>query len=353
MFNHEYVGNIHVHSSLSDGRGSYTEIAEKASRNGIDFICFNDHSHMNKRFSLEEEGLYGTKPFALLIGAEIGKDSHHYLAYDIKTLPDCEEASPQEVIDSVNEQGGFGFMAHPFEKGMPFMEKSVAYRWHDLSVTGFTGICIWNFSSRWKERVKSIFHGLFHLCFKVQALKGPSRETLNYWDELCQKRKVVAVGGSDAHGTVFKLWFLRATFLSYGFLLNTINIHIFLKKRFYKDFNAAKTDIYEAMKAGRLFIANDRLAPARGFKCYLLSDDGSDLLMGEEDTFRSEGNLLVELPSKGEIRVIRNGETVYRQRGMEAVYSVKEKGVYRVEVYRYVSVFGWRPWIFTNPVYLR
>jgi hypothetical protein len=107
------------------------------------------------------------------------------------------------------------------------------------------------------------------------------------------------------------------------------------------------------MKAGRLFIANDRLAPARGFKFYLLSDDGSDLLMGEEDKFRSTGNLVIELPSKGEIRVIRNGETVYKHRGMEAVYRVKEKGVYRVEVYKYVSVFGWRPWIFTNPVYLR
>jgi hypothetical protein len=353
MFNYEYVGNIHVHSSHSDGRGSYTEIAEKAARNGIDFICFNDHGHMHDKFSIDDEGLYGSGPFALLIGAELGRDSHHYLAYNINNIPDSEHASPQEVIDRVKDQGGFGFMAHPFEKGMPFMEKSVAYRWSDLSVTGFTGIEIWNFSSRWKERVKTILHGLFHLCFKVQALRGPSRETLNYWDQLCQKRRVVAVGGSDAHGTVYKLWFIRATFLSYGFLLNSINIHIFLKKRFHKDINTAKVDIYEAMKEGRLFIANDRLAPSRGFKYCFLSDDGSDLLMGEEDKFRSKGNLLIELPSKGEIRVIRNGETVYKKRGMEAVYRVKEKGVYRVEVYRYVSVFGWRPWIFTNPVYLR
>jgi predicted metal-dependent phosphoesterase TrpH len=146
MFNYEYVGNIHVHSSHSDGRGSYIEIAEKASRSGIDFICFNDHSYMNKKFSLDDEGLYGSGPFALLIGAEIGRDSHHYLAYDIKTNLDSEDAAPQEVIDRVNEQGGFGFMAHPFEKGMPFIEKSVSYRWHDLNVTGFTGICIWNFS---------------------------------------------------------------------------------------------------------------------------------------------------------------------------------------------------------------
>jgi hypothetical protein len=32
---------------------------------------------------------------------------------------------------------------------------------------------------------------------------------------------------------------------------------------------------------------------------------------------------------------------------------VKEKGVYRVEVFRRLAFFGWRPWIFTNPIYLR
>ena len=84
--------------------------------------------------------------------------------------------SAQEIIDTVNEQGGFGFLAHPFEKGMPFSEKSVAYTWNDLSVTDYTGVCIWNFTSRWKERVKSLFHGFFFLGFKTQMLKGPSRK---------------------------------------------------------------------------------------------------------------------------------------------------------------------------------
>lgn len=351
MFNHEYIGNIHIHSNRSDGKGTYAEIAGKAVKNGIDFLCFNDHAHMLDSFSLDDEGLFDK--LTLITGMEIGRADHHYLAYNLKKIPDLDHASPQEVIDRVNEQGGFGFMAHPFEKGMPFREKSVVYRWNDLSVEGFTGICIWNFSSRWKERVKTIFHGIFHLIFKVQALRGPSSETLSFWDELCRKRKVVAVGGSDAHGTMFKAGFIKATILPYDFLLNSINIHVFLNRKIFKDFSAAKNDIFEAMKAGRLFIANDRLSPAKGFKFCFLSDDGSDLLMGEEETFSNTGNLVVELPSKGEIRLIRNGETVSTYRGMEAVYPVKKDGVYRVEVYKHVPLFGWRPWIFTNPIYLR
>ena len=75
--------------------------------------------------------------------------------------------------------------------------------------------------------------------------------------------------------------------------------------------------------------------------------------MGEEENFSGPGNLMVELPSKGEIRILKDGETLTSFRGMEAVYPVNKKGVYRVEVYKHVPLFGWRPWIFTNPIYLR
>ena len=351
MFNFEYVGNIHIHSYHSDGRGSYAEIAGKAAKKGLDFICFNDHSHLLDYLNLDEEGLYDN--LALLIGLEIGREDHHYLAFDVKELIGPYKKNPQEMIDNVNRQGGFGFMAHPFEKGMPFFEKSVAYTWNDLSVKDFTGICLWNFSSRWKERVKTIFHGLFCLMFKTQTLKGPSKKTVSYWDKLCQERRVVAIGGSDAHGAMFRLGMLRLTALSYEYLLNSVNIHVFLKRRIHKDFKAAKEDIYDAMREGRLFIANDTLCPARGFKYYFISDDGSDLFIGEETYFSNEGNLVIELPHKGEIRILRNGEKIASYRGLEAVYPVKQKGVYRVEVYRHVPVFGWRPWIYSNPIYLR
>jgi hypothetical protein len=351
MFNYEYVGNIHIHSIHSDGRGSYADIAGKAVKAGVDFICFNDHDYMQRYLNLEEEGFYGD--LAVLIGLEIGRRKHHYLAFDIKELNDTKELGPQEVIDEVKRQNGFGFLAHPFEKGMPFHEKSVAYTWDDLSVNGFTGLCIWNFTSRWKERVKTLFHGIFHLLFKIQTLKGPSRETTEFWDSLCQKRRVVAIGGSDAHGSMFRLGFIKATVLPYDFILSTINIHILLNKKILKDFEAAKADIYEAMKEGRLFIANDRLSSAKGFRFLFISDDGSDLLMGEEEMFRSTGNLVVELPSAGEVRLIKDGRHINSWRGMEAVYPVKEKGVYRIEVYKNMPLFGWRPWIFTNPIYLR
>jgi hypothetical protein len=351
MFNHEYIGNIHIHSIHSDGRGSYADIAGKAAKAGLDFICFNDHDYMQSYLNLDEEGFYGN--LVVLIGLEIGRRNHHYLAFDIKEVKDTEDLRPQEVIDEVKRQNGFGFLAHPFEKGMPFHEKSVAFTWDDFSVKDFTGICIWNFSSRWKEMIKTVFHGIFHLIFKTQTLKGPSRETTEFWDSICRERRVAAIGGSDAHGSMFRWGPIKATFLSYDFLLSTINIHILLNRKISKDFVAAKMDIYDAMKEGRLFIANDRLCPAKGFKFLFISDDGSDLLMGEQDMFRITGNLVVELPSAGEIRLVKDGKYINTWRGTEAVYPVTAKGVYRIEVYKQLPLFGWRPWIFTNPIYLR
>jgi hypothetical protein len=350
MFDYEYVGNIHIHSTLSDGTGTFDEIAEKAAAAGLNFICFNDHDSMTQPLNLDEEGFRGK--MVILIGQEIGKKDHHYLAFDVKKNIISEGHTPQDVINEVKRQGGIGFLAHPFEKGMPFYEKSRAYTWNDLSVTGFDGVCIWNFGSRWKERVKSLMHALFMIKFRSQTLKGPSRETMSFYDALCRIRRVVAIGGSDAHGTIINWWRFRFNPLPYEFMLKTINIHIFLKRKIFKDFSHAKEDIYDAMREGRLFIANDDISPARGFRFNYFADDGSDLQMGEESAF-SPGNLIVEAPSRGDIRLFKNGELVARKRASEAVFPVKQKGVYRVEVQRYITFFGWRPWIFSNPIYLR
>lgn len=350
MFEFEYMGNLHIHSIHSDGAKKIKEIAESASIAGLDFICINDHEYMMDSFDLGEEGFYGN--LVVITGLEIGRRYHHYLAYGVRDVVRSDSLGPQEIIDRVNSGGGFGFLAHPFEKGMPFREKSVAYTWNDLSVRNFTGIGIWNFSSRWKERVKTIFHGMFFLAFKSQALKGPSRETISFWDGLTQHRKVVAIGTSDAHGDEFRFGPVKLIPLTYDFLFKAINVHILISRKIYKDFNAAKTDIYDALKKGRLFIANDNLHPSKGFRFYFLSNDGSDLVMGEEDSFHP-GAIIVELPEAGETRLFRDGKKIEKWRGTEVVYHVREKGVYRVEVYHHLPVFGWRPWIFSNPIYLR
>jgi len=346
----EYIGNLHIHSIYSDGGWNIPKIAQSAAAAGLDFICLNDHDFMMDHLHLEEEGFYGQ--VLVLAGLEIGERYHHYLSYNLKKMIKNDPLHPQEVIDQVNDQGGLGFLAHPFEKGMPFRENSVAYTWNDLSVDGYTGICIWNFMSRWKERIKTVFHGLYMLAFKSQTLKPPDRETLAFWDKMCQRKRVTAIGGSDAHGTPFRLGFLNFTPISYDYLLNTINVHILLKERMPKNIEDAKKAIYGAMREGRLYISHDRICSGRGFKFTFVSRKGLELIMGEEADFE-DGELNIILPREGDIRLFKDGALIERYGGRGASYPVLERGVYRVEVYRRVPLFGLRPWIFSNPIYLR
>lgn len=350
MYHFEYVGNLHIHSLHSDGSAAVSEIARSAAGAGLDFICLNDHDYLVDGLHLEEEGFY--QDVLVLVGLEIGERYHHYLAYGLKEMIRSQGLGPQEVIDRVNEQDGFGFLAHPFEKGMPFTEKSLAYTWNDLTVTGYTGLSIWNFTSRWKERIKTAIHGLFFLTFKDLGLKAPSEKSLSFWDRLCQQRRVVAVGGSDAHGSTFKLGFISFRPLKYDHLFRTINIHILLDRALPEDFEEAKEEIYGAMKEGRLFIAHDKIRSAKGFGFSYSPEGGSELVIGEEGPF-SPGHLRINLPAHGEIRLIRDGKLQRKWRDTEAGYRASEKGVYRVEVYRRSLLFGWRPWIFSNPIYLR
>jgi hypothetical protein len=349
-FKHECVGNLHVHSSRSDGGESVETLARIGKDAGLDFLIFNDHDYMVDGLHPEDEGFHDG--LLVLMGLEIGERYHHYLAFDLKEMVKSHGLSPQQVIDRVNDQGGFGFLAHPFEKGMPFLEKSVAYTWNDLSVTGYSGICLWNFSSRWKERLKTPFHALFCLIFKMASLKGPSSETLRFWDRSCLERKMVAIGGSDAHGTAIRWKFLNFTPLRYEYLLNSVNVHVLLGRSLPRQLDKAKQEIYGAMREGRLFMAHEQLGIAKGFRFFYVLDDGSDLTMGEEDPFKP-GRFFVEVPSEGRVRLLRNGVVVHQQDGEWISHPVKEPGVYRTEVYRRVRGFGWRPWIFSNPIYLR
>ena len=347
---HEYTGNLHIHSRYSDGSGDVTRIVRDAEAVGLDFIILNDHDHMAKTLHLENEGYYGR--VLVLVGLELGGRFHHYLTFGLREMVRGRGLGPQSVIDAVNRKGGFGFLAHPFEKGMRFRENRIAYTWNDLSVTGFTGICIWNFSSRWKERIQTPLHGLFFLLFKTWALKGPSRETLSFWDKTCGKRRVVAIGGSDAHGARFRWGPFRFTPLSYRDGLSSINIHVLLDAPLAKEATEAGKQIYDVMKTGRLHLAHDRLAWAGGFRFFGVLKGGATVEMGEENPFKP-GTLFVKAPKKGEIRLIRNGRLAARWIGSQVSHPIHKPGVYRVEVHYRAPFFGLRPWIFSNPIFLR
>lgn len=343
----EYIGALHMHSIFSDGSGKVEEIANFADEVGLDFIALTDHNTLR---ALKEgyEKWYGNT--LLLVGCEINdkENKNHYLAFNISETYSTR-LSAKEYVKKIKEAGGIGFLAHPHEK-RTHMAEHPPYPWTEWGSKEFTGIEIWNHMSEWMENLteenkyKSFLHPL-------KTIEAPPAETLKVWDELNLERKIVGIGGVDAHAHKYNiLGFLEVEIFPYKVLFKSIRTHILTEKKIKKDntpggIEAAKKIIYEALKNGSSFIANDYHYNSKGFQFY--TESGNEkFIMGDSPDFAGDMKMVVKLPSdKAEIKIIRNGKVHAKAEEKEFELKIKSKGVYRVEVY-----LNGNAWIFSNPI---
>ncbi len=199
----DYTGAIHIHSAYSfDGRIPVRDILAAAAATGVDFVMLTDHETIQAK----TDGLEGWHGKTLLIvGQETASRFHHYLSFGIDiplTLPppDADNA-PQALIDEVRARGGIGFIAHPDHEGAELFHVK-HYPWLDWSVTGYTGMGIWDFMTDWQSSLRGMAQALYSYCFPALVLRGPKRETLARWDCLNRERRVVGIGELDNHATV-------------------------------------------------------------------------------------------------------------------------------------------------------
>lgn len=343
---YEYVGAIHMHSTFSDGTGEVPDIAKYAGEVGLDFILLTDHNTLR---ALDEgfEKWYGNT--LVLVGVEINdkENKNHYLAFGINEAFSTRTPAIKYVA-KVKEQGGIGFLAHPHEKRKH--KEHPAYPWTEWDTEDFTGIEIWNHMSEWVENLteENKYRSFLH---PLRTVSAPPKETLKVWDELNLKRKVVGIGGIDAHAHKYNLvGFLEVEIFPYKVLFKSIRTHILtdesLKKgKSTKDIETAKWQIYNTLKDGRCFFANDYVAESKGFR-FFAEHNGKKYQMGDTVPDSKNVKLRVFLPiAEAEIRLIRNGHSVEKTTGIDAEFVLEKKGVYRVEVYK-----DNRAWIFSNHI---
>jgi hypothetical protein len=348
----EYTGHLHIHSSLSDGNAPVQEIARHAEKLGLDFICITDH---NTAEGLKK-GLEGWHNGVLvLFGVEINVEKNHYIAFGIRENVPHDDENPQQVIDAVNALGGFGYLAHPVEKGNPFFMKGRCFAWDRWDISGFTGLEIWNFSSLWRIAYNNKMKVLFwYISDPYRAARFPDPGGLAIWDSLSQERRAVAFAGSDAHSFKGRIGPFKLSFFPYEFLLRTINTHILLEEELNKDLPAAREQVFNSLRKGRFFIGSDYLHSTRGFRFSALNNDEDEVSIGQEIAYSPATVLRIVSPSpRGLIRVIKNGRVVYESREQILAFKVLKPGTFRVEVF-WRPFFGKPlPWIYSNPIYVR
>lgn len=354
---YEYSGAIHIHSVYSDGTGKIEDIAKAASESNLDFIIMTDHNTLQPKDDGYEKWLNNV---LVIVGYEINDmdNQNHYLALgtdkiagEYEKLPNGElgcKLDAAQYVKEISDAGGIGFTAHPDETR--HINGMTSYPWTDWESDEITGIEIWNHMSEWVEGMKKN-NRLNRFIHPLKSIISPPKKTIKRWDKLSQKRRVVGIGGVDAHA--FKqslLGFFEVEIFSYKVLFKSIRTNVILSKPLNTN-NSRKTEsdknmILDALKNGKCYVTNYYHGDSKGFR-FFAEYNAEHYIMGETITKEGKENVILKtyIPKVCKYKLIHNGKLVDERLGFDGVWEVKNDGVYRVECWK-----NNKGWIFSNHI---
>jgi len=104
-----WKGNLHTHTTRSDGHKKPSEAVRLYQKAGYDFLAVTDH------WALSEPGRYHN--MILIPGMELDtmqRGCWHIVGLGLKQKPDADRyQNAQQLIDAVREAGGIAVLAHP------------------------------------------------------------------------------------------------------------------------------------------------------------------------------------------------------------------------------------------------
>ena len=114
--------------------------------------------------------------------------------------------------------------------------------------------------------------------------------------------------------------------------------------------------IRAALCEGHAYVSHDWMCDPTGFFFSLVDRPGPDakprVIMGDLLKFTLGQKLTARFPVTCRIRLMSGGKVVAEERGENFEFAVEVPGVYRVEGWLDVAGES-RPWIYSNPIYLR
>lgn len=377
----DYRALLHVHSHWShDSRGTIDDILAAAKATGTRVIMFTEHPA--DHYDYFTDGHSGLRDGVLLIpGAETGG----FLTYPTRSLKGEKTKGSQEFADLVRRDDGLIFLSHLEER-------------MDWDITGLTGVEIYNTHADFKDEknFQALLRNPLALFGILPAFRQYPQEAfaalqdypadyLKRWDALCQKSPHTGVAANDSHqntGVVFRLLefgkvqfedalgkkfaeldpakvdFLKDTVADkkpgdvvfaqhldrYEYSFGYVSTHLLMKE-------LTREAVWDALKAGRAYVAFDWMADPTGF-AFVAARGETSWPMGSEVSGASGVRLRAEAPLAGTIKLVRNGVIAEQFESRTMDVAIKEPGNYRVEVWLKIAD-ELRPWILSNPIYVR
>jgi hypothetical protein len=119
-----------------------------------------------------------------------------------------------------------------------------------------------------------------------------------------------------------------------------------------------EASLRDALRSGRAYVAHEWLCDATGFRFEVVEGSGRQgedkvvARLGDETKFVVNVVLRARLPAPCRIQFFRDGQLIATEEGRELAHRLEQPGVYRCEAsFRVNGEF--RPWIYSNPIYLR
>jgi len=355
----DYKGVIHVHSSLGGhSTGQFDELVTAAKSNGLDFVIMTEHPSEN--FDTSASTLKGVQQGVLFVGGnELSTaDGDRFLL-----MPGSEKAFAEgfaktpDFLAEEKAQGKLAFITYPekFRSWNSDYDGVEVFNLHTnakrMNPLWFALDAFWSFGSSPELVVANYF-------------QRPDAE-LKKFDELTQQKRLSLFAGSDAHSNIGagldtntgdRLFGLK--FDPYAAIFSLVRTHVLLGK----NETLTQDNLLKALKNGNCYIGFDVLGDTAGFSFTAAnSSSGAEQktmpkIIGEEMTLTENTTLSVTVPLKARIAVFRDGgDPEYFSDETTLTYPVKNKGIYRVEVYldSLGSPFDKTPWIISNPIYIR
>ena len=337
---HHYVGCFHIHCPIKN-RSVLQDLGNCVRKTGVDFLFLTPHSperwKSSRYFSWED--YYGTT--LILTGEEVdeGTERNHLLVYGAERW--LGKGLLEDIIPELEKLNGMSFIAHPYGRHNIFGRR-VDHRWTKYWLNNqITGLEIWSLLFDFGKHTNPVNLPFRYLSFP-NNLAGPDYLALKFWDHLLIKKPTPAVCGLDIHALPFfvRQFDFKKT-LTYGFTFKILRNHIFTRSPFVNHVKHDRALILEALKAGRVYCANDYLCDSREF--LFTNADGTKII---GDTFAQGEEVTIQTSVSARFRIIHNGRLFKEFDGKQIHMVLQKTGFYRVEVY-----LDGKPWIFTNPIY--
>ncbi|HEV2903578.1 MAG TPA: hypothetical protein VGW32_00945, partial [Pyrinomonadaceae bacterium] len=128
----------------------------------------------------------------------------------------------------------------------------------------------------------------------------------------------------------------------------TVRTHVLIQK----DKPLTRESLLDALSLGHCYVSFDIFSDATGFDFRLLQPNG---VMGDETAYTQPLELMARAPLASRFVLLRNGAAVEQSSGSTVRFPVNAPGIYRIEVYldSLPPPARGKPWILSNPIYIR